>query len=82
MEPQQVCPPMALTFTPRGHLAQLGSEKSSKGPAGRPRPVLKKLGLDSEGSLSLRVLDGRKANHYKQIGVKGIPSSKGKYLPF
>lgn len=73
MEPQQVYPPMALTFTPCGHVTQLDTEKFSKGPAGRPRPVLKELRLGSEGLLSLRVLTNRKANQHKKIGVRGYP---------
>lgn len=62
---------MALTFIPCGHVTQLVSEKSSKKLAGRPRPVLKELGLGSEGPLFLRILTCRKANHQKQIGMRG-----------
>lgn len=73
MEPQQVSPPIKLTFTPCGYVTQSGSEKSNKRPAGRPRPILKELGLGNEGLLLLRSLTGRKGNNHKQIGVRGCP---------
>lgn len=73
MEPQQVSPPIKLTFTPCGHVTRSGSEKSGKWPTGRPRPVLKELRLGSEGPLLQRGLTGRKGNNHKQTGVRECP---------